>query len=166
MGFEKCSMCSKLFDRQKSNLCSACYEIESNNIKKVTDYFQAFEQLQTKSFSIKALSVATGVKIQEIERLYRTNRLRGYTGLFDLDCKLCGNKFKPTLHSGVFCKKCTTKVEKVIKELKESDIIVEKQLIEEKTKDILKPKEKEEPARQSGMHLKSDSKKRCGFKKN
>ena len=166
MGFENCSMCGKLFDRTKSNLCHACYEIESKNIKKIIDYFQVFERLQSKSFSVKDLSSLTGVKIQEIERLYRTNKLRGYTGFIDLDCKLCGNNFKPTAFSGVFCKKCTHKVEKVIKELKESATFPENRLIEEKAIDVLKTKEKEEPSRQSGMHVKDDFKKRCGFKKN
>jgi len=166
MGFENCSMCGKLFDRTKSNLCPTCYEIESKNIKKITDYFQVFERMKEKSFSVKDLSAVTGVKIEEIERLYRTNKLRGYTGFIDLDCKLCGNKFKPTIFSGVFCKTCTHKVEKVIKELKESDRIFEKQIVEEKPKEVLKTKEKEEPSRQSGMHVKDDSKKRFGFKKN
>lgn len=166
MGFEKCSMCGKLFDRTKSNLCPACYEIESKNIKKITDYFQVFERLQSKSFSVKDLSALTGVKIQEIERLYRANKLRGYTGFINLDCKLCGNNFKPTAFSGVFCKKCTQKVEKVIKELKESDKLPVNQLIQEQTTEVLKTKEKEEPLHQSGMHVKDDSKKRCGFKKN
>ena len=166
MGFENCNMCDKLFDRIKSNLCPACYEIESKNIKKITDYFQIFEKLQTKSFSVKDLSAATGVGIQEIERLYKTNRLRGYTGFIELDCKLCGNNFKPTIFSGVFCKKCTQKVEKVINELKESDRHNEKQIIEEKPKEVLKTKEKEESTRQSGMHVKDNTNKRCGFKKN
>lgn len=170
MGFEKCSMCGKLFDRTKSNLCPACYEIESKNIKKITDYFQIFEKMKTKSFSVKDLSAITGVKIEEIERLYRTNRLRGYTGFIDLDCKLCGNNFKPTMFSGVFCKKCTQRVEKVIKELKESGRVFDNQIIEEKVKEVLKTKEKEkekeESTRQSGMHVKDDAKKRFGFKKN
>ena len=169
MGFENCNMCGKLFDRKKSNLCPTCYEIEAKNIKKITDYFQVFEKLQKKSFSVKDLSKITGVKIHEIERLYRTNKLRGYAGFIDLECKLCGNKFKPTIFSGVFCKNCTQKVEKVIKELKESDKIFENQIINEKhKKEVLKTKEKEkeENTRQSGMHVKDDTKKRYGFKKN
>lgn len=169
MGFESCRICKKPFNREKGDLCQACAEIESINIKKITDYLQAFEKSNSKTFSVKSLSAATGVKIQDIERLYKYNKLRGYAGLIDMDCKICGDKFKPTIHSGVLCKCCTGKVEKIVKELKESALITEHCPSEEKVEEILKSKKEEkeekEAVKTSGMHVKDDSRQRFGFKK-
>lgn len=149
MGFENCSICDSLiFDKEKGNLCTACYEIESANIKKITEYFKSFEQLQTKTFSMEELSSATGIELYEIERLYRTNKLRSYTSIISLNCKICGNKFKPTIFSGVCCKNCTTKVEKVANELKESDKLIEKT----------------EFSHQSSMYIKKEENKGFRFK--
>ena len=149
MGFEICSNCSNLIlDKQKSNLCPDCEKIESINIQKITDYFKTFENVPTKTFSVSELSAETGIEIQEIERLYRTNKLRSYTSLIDMNCKLCGNKFKPTIFSGAFCKQCTNKVEKVATELKESD----------------KAFEKPESPYQKGIYKKDDENKGFRFK--
>ncbi|OGH95420.1 MAG: hypothetical protein A2039_00425 [Candidatus Melainabacteria bacterium GWA2_34_9] len=130
MAFKNCSICDSLFDNNQSNLCPACEEIEAMNIKKITDYFQSFENLQTKSFSLNDISSETGIELQEMERLYKTNKLRSYTSLININCKLCGSKFKPTIFSGVFCKKCTNKVENVASELKGTDNFTDKSLIE------------------------------------
>ena len=176
MGFANCSKCGKIFNKINNNLCVDCEKIESANIKKITDFFQAFEKSKKTGFSIKSVSLATGVKIQEIEKLFRLNKLRGYTSFIEPNCKLCGEKYKTTMHSGVFCSNCTKKVEKVIEELKESarkkpqPVTVEKAKVNFKIDEVLKPEEvlkskKEEPAVSSGMHVKEDGKKRCGFKK-
>ncbi len=169
MGYENCSMCGKLFDKTKGNLCQVCSEIEQKNLKKITDYFHTLDKSVIKPLSIKSLNSATGVSVKEIERLYRANKLRGYTEFIQLTCKLCGSKFKPTIFSGVLCKNCTQKVEVIVKELKESGSVLEQTVIEQKIKEIIIPKEKEkkeENDSNKGMHAKNDSKQRYGFKKN
>ncbi len=163
MGFVNCNRCSKLFDSTKDNLCPECKEIEAITIKKITDFLQSIQQSYKKSCSIKSISIATGVKVQEIERLYRLNKLRGFTGLFDLECKLCGEKFKPTVFSGVCCEKCSKKVEEVIQELKESAKYDKKPIIEEEKEITSYETSETKPA--SGMHVNDPNKTRCGFKK-
>jgi hypothetical protein len=161
MTVKSCRICKCLLNEEKNDLCKSCAEMESLNVKKITDYLRTYENATNKSFSVKSLSKATGVKIQDIERLYKYNKLRGYIGLIDMDCKLCGDKFKPTIYSGVLCKNCTGKVEKIVKELKEA-ATYEREYV---------PIEKQEPvnpdmvSKTSGMHMKEDSKQRCGFKK-
>lgn len=118
MGLVNCNNCGKLFDKKKSNLCPICEELEAKKIKKINNYLNSLEKNAKYSLTVTTISTATGIKIQEIEKLYRFNKLKELTGLIDLECKLCKDKFKPTIHSGAFCKKCTKKVEKMVKDLK------------------------------------------------
>jgi len=177
MSFANCNKCGKIFNKNNNVLCADCEKIESANIKTIIDFFQAFEKSKKSGFSIQAVSLATNVKIEDIEKLFRLNKLRGYTSFIEPDCKLCGEKYKTTAHSGIFCKSCAKKVDKVIKELKESarhnpqPVTVDKIKPDFKIDEIVKPEEvlkskKEDLTAKSGMHVKDDDgKKRYGFKK-
>lgn len=136
MGLVYCSVCKNLFNIEKGDLCPACAEIEAVNIKKITDYLQLQGLSEENHISAVSLSEATGIEVQEIERLYRTDKLRRCISSIDMTCRLCGNSFRPTIFTGFFCKNCSSKVEKIATELKESGD--EKLSLEEKIEQVIK----------------------------
>lgn len=164
MVFAHCSLCGKLFNSTNNTVCDQCDKEEVLNIKKICEYLDFFEKPYTKVISTNTLSKATGVKLQEIERLYKANKLRTYTGLLEIDCKLCGKGFKPTFLSGVLCKNCVNKVEKVADELTESSKKSGKQNDTDEKHEILKSKKtKEETSQKNAMHVRKSSKNKYGF---
>jgi len=119
MSFSRCIKCNKLFEGKYEVTCPSCKEDELNNLNKIYDYFHETENPTKKLTNIDLISDETGVDIHEIERLYRANKLRGFTGRFEINCKICGKKFKPSMSSGVCCFNCAQKIEVLIHDLKE-----------------------------------------------
>jgi DNA-directed RNA polymerase subunit RPC12/RpoP len=145
MPFEHCSLCGKLFNKEKSDLCPECTELENSNIDKILNFLKKFDNTEVQNLTVETLSQETGLEIKEIERLYRTDKLRACVSMFGMKCKLCGETFKPTIFTGYLCKNCSSKVEKIATELKETG--ADKLSPMEKFAQIIKSQD------DKGMHL-------------
>ncbi len=104
METKNCPKCGRLFTYVKNSICPDCLKEEEETFQRVRAYLKEFP-----GQSISQVSEATGVPPRKISKYLRDGRLEVTDGLSGfLTCMNCG---KP-IHTGKFCRECSTKLSK------------------------------------------------------
>jgi len=107
MNLINCKKCGVLFQKKLRDICDKCLEKDNMMIEKIEKYIcNCSEQF----ISFEMINEATGIELEEIEELYKKNRLTIITGRLITKCKICGAEIKNIYGKGNFCAKCLNEV--------------------------------------------------------
>jgi flagellar operon protein (TIGR03826 family) len=93
-----CPRCGKVYAKNQRNMCPACIKISDEECERCTKYLR-----ENKTVSIKELSEATKVEINQIGRFIREKRLSIATSPnIHYACETCGGPIR----DGNICRAC------------------------------------------------------------